>query len=55
VSVAADHAVHKLIVLAPAAVVATLRPLLAAQLGDRADLTQAVPGMLEVLPRGASK
>ena len=47
--------IHKMILLAEAARVAALRPLLAERLGDAASITQAVPEMLEVLPAGGSK
>ena len=53
--IAADEPVNKLIILAPRERVLELRPLLAARLGDSASITQAVPEMLEVLPRGGSK
>ena len=47
--------VHKLILLDDEENIVALRPHLAAALGDSAALTRAVPGMLEVLPPGASK
>lgn len=53
--IAAMEPVNKLIVLAPKEHVAALRPLLAACLGSRASITQAIPEMLEVLPAGGSK
>ena len=54
-AIAAHQPLNKLIVLAPKERVAALRPLLAQRLGDSADLTQAIPEMLEVLPVGGSK
>jgi hydroxymethylpyrimidine pyrophosphatase-like HAD family hydrolase len=54
-AIADGEPVHKLILLAPPDAIEALRPQLAALLGDSADLTQAVPEMLEVLPKGASK
>ena len=46
---------HKLILLDKQPVLEELRPQLAALLGDRASLTSAVPGMLEVLPPASHK
>lgn len=47
--------VNKLILLDEEEKLVRLRPKLAAFLSDRASFTSAVPGMLEVLPPGASK
>jgi hydroxymethylpyrimidine pyrophosphatase-like HAD family hydrolase len=46
---------NKVILLADEAQLTAIRPTLAALLGSSAALTKAVPGMLEVLPYGASK
>jgi Cof subfamily protein (haloacid dehalogenase superfamily) len=46
---------HKLILIDQEDVLQRMRPLLADALGTTASLTKAVPGMLEVLPPGASK
>ncbi|KAJ1432526.1 HAD-like domain-containing protein [Ochromonadaceae sp. CCMP2298] len=46
---------NKLILLAEEAILEAIRPKLALFLGTNAALTKAVPGMLEVLPYGASK
>mmetsp|Transcript_19984 Transcript_19984/g.60403 ORF Transcript_19984/g.60403 Transcript_19984/m.60403 type:complete len:317 (-) Transcript_19984:522-1472(-) len=46
---------QKFILLGEQELVESIRPLIQQQLGDRASLTTALPGMLEVLPLGASK
>jgi len=46
---------NKVIILADEAELTRIRPMLAQFLGDEATITKAVPGMLEVLPYGASK
>ncbi|CAI7886148.1 unnamed protein product [Closterium sp. NIES-53] len=47
--------IHKLILMADDGTLAALRPRLDANLGGRGSLITSVPGMLEVLPVGASK
>ncbi|CAI5948605.1 unnamed protein product, partial [Closterium sp. NIES-64] len=47
--------IHKLILMADDDTLAALRPRLDAELGGRGSLITSVPGMLEVLPVGASK
>ena len=46
---------NKVIILADESELTRIRPALAQYLGDEASITKAVPGMLEVLPFGASK
>ena len=46
---------NKVIILADEPELTRIRPRLAQYLGDEATITKAVPGMLEVLPYGASK
>lgn len=46
---------NKVIILADESELTRIRPMLAQYLGDEATITKAVPGMLEVLPYGASK
>lgn len=52
---ASERSMHKLLVLATPDTLAELRPAVAAALGNRAALTQALPTILEVLPSGCSK
>ncbi len=54
-SIARQHRINKMLLLAPAAVIDELRPELSALMGSSASLTQAASTMLEVLPPGASK
>lgn len=49
------HAANKLLLMANADVVASLRPQVEARLHGRAAVTLALPTMLEILPFGASK
>ena len=50
-----DRPVQKLIILDQPDAPRPARPALAAQLGQRATLVAALPGMVEMLPPGASK
>ena len=47
--------VHKMILMTTDEIIAEIRPLLQTELQGIASITQAVPGMLEVLPFGSSK
>lgn len=47
--------IQKYILLAPVDIMQEQRPAIESALGDRVHITTALPGMLEILPQGASK
>jgi Cof subfamily protein (haloacid dehalogenase superfamily) len=47
--------IHKFIFMAPEEQILSIRPYIEAELGAISEITRATPGMLEVLPPGASK